>query len=238
MFKNFFKTAFRYIKRDKIYSFINIFGLSIGMSAFILVALMLHYMFSYDTFHKNYKRVYRVQQELQDENKTEWTQTVYPLAQELKSTIPEIEEAAVIREIWGEYLSSEDDIVIKDANGFLAEPEILKILSFKFIEGDLETALNNPGSVVLSKTLAQKLFPGESAFGKMIKGSFARNLIVNGIMEDYPFNSHIRPSYLVSFSTMNHVLVRDYKGYKNDWGNNAYRNYVLLKSNKNMEKFK
>ena len=231
MFKNFFKTAFRYIKRDKIYSFINIFGLSIGMSAFILVALMLQYMFSYDTFHKNYKRVYRVQQELQDENKTEWTQTVYPLAQELKSTIPEIEEAAVIREIWGEYLSSKDDIVIKDANGFLAEPEILKILSFKFIEGDLETALNNPGSVVLSKTLAQKLFPGESAFGKMIKGSFARNLIVNGIMEDYPFNSHIRPSYLVSFSTMNHVLARDYKGYKNDWGNNAYRNYVLLKSN-------
>jgi putative ABC transport system permease protein len=233
MFKNYIKIAIRNIKQDKIFSFINIFGLSVGMSAFILVALMLQYMYSYDTFHKNYKRIYRVQQELQDENKTEWTQTVYPLAQELKTTIPEIEKVAVIREIWSEYLSSKDDIVIKDVNGFLADPEILKILSFKFIEGDPETALNNPGSVVLSKTLSQKLFPGESAFGKMIRGSFTRNLIVSGIMEDYPLNSHIRPSYLVSFSTMNHVLTRDYKGYENDWGNNAYRNYVLLKSNTN-----
>ncbi|MEJ2542738.1 MAG: ABC transporter permease [Calditrichaceae bacterium] len=231
MFKNFFKIAIRNIKRDKIYSFINIFGLSIGMSAFILIALMLQYMFSYDTFHKNYKRVYRVQQELQDKNKTEWTHTVYPIAQELKNTVPEIEDAGVIKEIWGEYLSSNDDIIIKDVNGFLADPEILKILTFKFIKGDPETALNSPGSIVISKTLAQKLFPGESALGKMIKGSFSRSLIVSGIIEDYPFISHIQPSYLVSFSTMDRILAGDNKGYKNDWENNAYSNYILLKKN-------
>ena len=231
MLKNYFKVAIRNIKRDKVYSSVNIFGLSVGISAFILVALMLQFMYSYDTFHKNYKRIYRVQQELQDKNKTEWIQTVYPLARELKSTIPEIEEAAVIREIWSEYLTSKNDIVLKDENGFLADPEILKILTFKFIEGDPETALNNPGSVVLSKTLAQKLFPNEKAFGKMIKGSFTRDLIVTGIMEDYPLNSHIQPSYLVSFSTMDRVLARDYKGYKNNWGNNSYDNYVLLKRN-------
>jgi len=231
MFKNFFKIAIRNIKRDKTYSFINVFGLSIGMSAFILIALMLQYMFSYDTFHKNYKRVYRVQQELQDIKKTEWTHTVYPIAQELKNTIPEIEDAAVIKEIWGEYLSSKDDIIIKDVNGFLADPEILNILTFKFIEGDAEIALNNPGSVVISKTLAQKLFPGESAFGKMIEGSFCGSLIVSGIMEDYPLNSHIQPSYFVSFSTTDQILAGDYKGYKNDWENNAYSNFVLLKRN-------
>ena len=99
MFKNYLKIAIRNFKRDKVYSSVNIFGLSVGMSAFILVAIMLQFLFSFDTFHKNYKRIYRVQQELQDKNKTEWTQTVYPLAHELKSTIPEIEEAAVIREI-------------------------------------------------------------------------------------------------------------------------------------------
>jgi putative ABC transport system permease protein len=231
MFKNYFKIAIRNFWRDKIYTSINIFGLAVGMSAFILVALMLQYLYSYDTFHKDYKRIYRVQQEIQDEQKSEWTQTVYPLADELKNTIPEIEEAAVIREIWSEYLTSKDDIVLKDKNGFLADPEILKILSFKFIEGNPATALNNPGSVVLSKTLAQKLFPGEKAFGKMIKGSFTRNLIVTGIMEDYPQNSHIKPSYLVSFSTMDGVWARDYKEYKNDWNNNAYRNYILLKNN-------
>ena len=235
MFKNYLIITLRNIKRDKIYSFVNIFGLSVGMTAFILVALMLQYMYSYDTFHKNYKRTYRVQQELQDENKTEWTQTVYPIAQELKNTIPEIEEAAVIRQIWSQYLASKNDIVIKDLNGFLADPEILKILSFKFIEGDPETALSGPGSVVLSKSLAQKLFPDESSFGKTIKGSFTGNLLVTGIMEDYPFNSHIQPSYLVSFSTMNHVFARDYKGYQNNWVNNAYYNYVLLKNNTDPE---
>ena len=203
------------------------------MAAFILVALLLQFIYSFDTFHNNYKRIYRVQLELQDEHKTEWTQTVYPLAQELKNTIPEIEEASVIREIWGEYLASKDDIVIKDENGFLADPEILKILTFKFTEGNPESVLNRPGFVVLSETLAQKLFPGEKALGKTLKGSFAGDLIVSGIIKDYPFNAHIRPSYLVSFSTMDHVYGRDYKGYRNDWGNNAYRNYVLLKENAN-----
>ena len=231
MFKNYFKIAIRNFWRDKIYTSINIFGLAVGMSAFILVALMLQFLFSFDTFHKDYKRIFRVQQEIQDENKTEWTQTVYPLADELKNTIPEIKEAAVISEIWSEYLTSKDDIVLKDKNGFLADPEILKILSFKFIEGDPATALNNPGSVILSKTLAQKLFPGEKALGKMIRGSFTRNLIVSGTIEDYPQNSHIEPSYLVSFSTMDRVLARDYKEYKNDWNNNANRNYILLKNN-------
>ena len=233
MFKNYFKIAVRNFQRDKIYSSINILGLSVGMSAFILVALMLQYMYSYDTFHKDYKRIFRVQQELQDEQKTEWTQTVYPLAQELKNTIPEIKEAAVIREIWNEYLTSKNDIVLQDLNGFLVDPDILKILSFDFVEGNPATALNNPGSVVLSKTLAQKLFPGENAIGKMIKGSFSKNLIVTGIMKDYPLNSHIQPSYLVSFSTMDRFWSRDYKGYKNDWSNNAYRNYILLKENTN-----
>jgi putative ABC transport system permease protein len=233
MFKNYFKVAIRNLKRNKVYSLINIFGLSVGMTAFILVALLLQFVYSFDTFHPNYKRVYRVQQELQDKHKTEWTQTVYPLAQELKNTIPEIEEAAVIREVWSEYLTSRDDIVLKDRNGFLADPKILKILSFKFIEGNPETALNNPGSVVLSKTLAQKLFPGEEALGKMLKGSFTRDLIVSGIIEDYPLNSHISPSYLVSFSTMDGICTRDYKEYKSDWKNNAYRTYVLLKNNTN-----
>lgn len=223
----------RYIKRDKVYSFINVFGLSVGMSAFILVSLMLQYMFSYDTFHKNYRRVYRVQQELQDENRTEWIHTVYPVARELKRTIPEIEEAAVIREIWSEHLTSGNDVVIREVNGFFVDPGILNILTFRLIEGDPATALDNPGSVVISKTLAQKLFPGEDAFGKIIKGSLTRSLIVSGIMEDYPVNSHIRPSYLVSFSTLHHISARDYEGYENDWENNAYSNYVLLKNNTN-----
>lgn len=235
MFKNYFKIALRNFMRDKIYTSINIFGLSVGMTAFILVALLLQFMYSYDTFHKDYKRIYRVQQELQDEHKTEWTQTVYPLADEVKNSIPEIEEAAVIREIWSEYLTSKEDIVLKDRNGFLADPEILKILSFKFIEGNPKTALNNPGSVVLSKTLALKLFPGEKPIGKMLKGSFTGDLIVTGLIEDFPLNSHIRPSYLVSFSTMDKVWARDNKEYKYDWNNNAYRNYVLLKKNTDQE---
>ncbi|MFH1194897.1 MAG: ABC transporter permease [bacterium] len=233
MFKNYFKTAIRNFRRDKIYSSINIFGLAVGMTAFTLVALLLQELYTYDRFQPNFDRIYRVQVEIQDEHKTEWTQTVYPLADELKNTIPEIEEAAVVREIWSEYLSSKDDIVLKDENGFLADPDILKILSFNFIQGNPTAALNQPGSVVLSKSLAQKLFPGEKALGKMMKGSFTRNLIVTGVIEDYPQNSHIKPSYMVSFSTMDRLRTRDYLDFRNDWNNNAYRTYVLLKQNTN-----
>jgi len=229
MFKNYFKIALRNFKRDKVYTSINILGLSVGMAAFILVALLLQHLYSFDTFHTNYERIFRVQQEIQDEQKTDLTQTVYPLAKELKSTIPEVEEAAVIKEIWSEYLTSKEDLVLQDKNGFLADPEILNILSFKFIKGDPSTALDNPGSVVLSKTLAQKLFPKENPIGKILKGSFSKNLIVTAIIEDFPANSHIRPSYLVSFSTMDIVWARDNNKYRNDWNNAAFRNFVLLK---------
>jgi putative ABC transport system permease protein len=235
MFKNYLVIAFRNFKRDKVYSSINIIGLSVGMTAFILVALLMQFLYSYDTFHPYYERIYRVQQEIQDENKTERTFTVYPLANELRNTIPEIQEAGVIREIWSEYLTSKDEIVIKELNGFLADPQILNILSFNFIEGNPQTALSGPGLAVLSKTMAKKLFPNENPMGKMFRGSFTGSLIVTGIFEDYPLNSHIRPSYLVSFSTMDKVFGRDYSGYKNDWKNNAYRNYVLLKKNTNAE---
>lgn len=116
MFKNYFKIALRNFKRDKVYTSINILGLSVGMAAFILVALLLQHLYSFDTFHTNYERIFRVQQEIQDEQKTDLTQTVYPLAKELKSTIPEVEEAAVIKEIWSEYLTSKEDLVLQDKN--------------------------------------------------------------------------------------------------------------------------
>jgi putative ABC transport system permease protein len=233
MLLNYLKVAFRIIRQDKVYSIINILGLSVGMTAFVLVALLIQFMYSFDTFHLNYKQVYRIQQELNDESLTEWTQTPYPLANELKNTIPEIKEAAVIKEIWSEYLSCNNDIILHDLNGFLADPSILKILTFKFIDGEPEISLINPGSVILSKTLAQKLFPGEKALGKMIKGSITKNLIVTGVIEDYPNNSHIKPSYIVAFSTMNGVWGSDNKNYKSDWNNNTYRTYLLLKDNSN-----
>lgn len=80
MFKNYFKIAIRNLKREKTYSLINIFGLSVGMSAFVLIVLLTQFMNSFDKFNKNYNRIYRVQQEERGDSKTEWTQTIYPLA--------------------------------------------------------------------------------------------------------------------------------------------------------------
>ena len=229
MLKNYFKIAFRTLQRDKIYSLINIFGLSFGMTASILIALLLQYEFSFDKFHKNYGRIYRVQEEVHNKLLTEeWTQTCYPIAQELRNTIPEFEQTAVIREIWGECLGSSGDIVFKDDDGFLAEEQIFNIFSFKFIEGKAENSLTGPGKAVLTRSLAQRLFPGEKALGRSFKGSFTKDLIVTGVIEDFPTNSHINPSYLVSFSTVDKIWGPDYK---TRWTEGMYRNYVLLREN-------
>lgn len=229
MFRNYIKVALRNLARHKVFSIINILGLGVGMTAFILIALLLQYEYSFDKFNENFDRIYRVQQLVDYVDYTqEWTQTPYPLADGLRNSFPEFEKTAVIREVWGEYLTSSDDIVFYEHDGIYAEEELLDILTFNFIEGKPQNSLADPGSIVLSSTLADILFPGEPALGKIIKGSVNQSLIVTGVIERFPKNSHIEPEYLVSMNTLERAWTWDYQS---QWNNASFRTYVLLNKN-------
>ena len=130
MLRHFLKIAFRTIKRQKLFAAINITGLSVGLTTFILIALYIQHEYSYDRFHTNFDRIYRVEQIAHLADKDDyWTSTVYPLGEELVKSYPEIENAVVIRDVWGEYLSSSEKLTFYEEDGLYAQNSLFEIFT-------------------------------------------------------------------------------------------------------------
>jgi putative ABC transport system permease protein len=187
------------------------------MTTCALILLFVRYELNWNIYNKNYDHAYRVQQKVLFNDGYEiYTQTGYKLASELKTKVPEIENSTVTGYIWDEYLSSSDELTFNEDDGCYADNNIFKVLTFEFVEGDSSTALSEPYSVVLTQKLAQKYFPGQNAFGKIIKSSKNKTLQVTGIIKDLPFNLDFRPDYIVSISTYKEVSDwKDFDGLEN-----------------------
>jgi len=218
------------------YSIGNISGLSVGMTACFFILMFVRYEFNWNDSNENLYRTYRVQQKVFFKNSTEiYWQTGYRLASELKSQIPEIENAATVGDVWGEYLSTSDKLTFNEKHGYYADDNIFRILTFDFIHGDRDKLLSTPYSVVISKELADKYFPGENPLGKTIKASKNKSLKVTGVFRNLPSNDDFRPDYLVSLSTFREVT--DWKKYDAlvNIGAADFSTYITLKSNTSAE---
>jgi len=206
MFKNFLKLAVRNFYKNGTYSIINIFGLSVGLASFIMLSLFVKYESSYDTFNEDYKRIYRVEQKVNLANETsQWNQLPAPVSSELQDNFAEIEEAITIREVWGEYLSTSKKLTFFEPDGFYANPDIFELFTFKFISGNKKSALDAPMKIVLTETIAEKLFPDSNPMGQNILIDSKRTYQVSGIIEDIPYNSTIGITYIIPFSTYENV---------------------------------
>ena len=227
MLKNNFKLMLRSLRKNVLNSSINILGLAVGLTSFILIALYIKYEISWDKNNKHYDRIYRIQQQVSLNNGMQiWQQTPYALSGILLNEYPEFETTTELRRIFGEMLSSNEDFEIYEQNGFYANSSLFKVFTCKFIEGDSATALNDPFSIVLTKDLADLLFPHQNPMGRTIRSGLNSTLKVTGVVENLPFNSHVRPSYLVSFKTLNNVVSADYES---NMEMNAFYVYGLLK---------
>jgi len=224
MLKHFILIAWRNIRRRKTLSFIQILCLSIGLAAFVLVARYVQYEQDYDKFNVNFDRIYRVQSHRIDDRMDDGAQVVVPLAKYIRDNIPEAENAIATNELWDEYLSSDDEHVYKEQLGYVAPSEIFNMFSFKLIRGNKADVLDQPNSIVLSETMAEKYFPGQDAMGKTIFDERKRELLVTGIMEDVPEQSTIAAAYLRSNTNL-------LKNYNDNWNNSSFEIYVLLKPN-------
>jgi len=224
MLKHFILIAWRNIKRRKTLSFIQIMCLSIGLAAFILVARYVQYEKDYDKFNVHFDRIYRAQSYRVNDRLDESAQVVVPLAKYIRDNVPEVESAIATNEIWDEYLSSDDEHVFKEQTGLIVPSEIFNMFSFKLVRGNKANVLDQPNSIVLSETMAEKYFPGEDAMGKTIFDEKKKELLVTGIMEDIPEQSTIAATYFRSNANL-------LKNYSNNWGNSSFECYVLLKPN-------
>ena len=225
MWKNNLKIAWRNLVKQRLYSSINLLGLTVGMTCFILITLYIQYELSYDTHHENADRIYRVYQQ-QKGNDFKGTDlygvTPAPLARVMEETFPEIEVATNVRAKW-DMLSYQDKVL--SPRVLYVDEKIFDIFDISILSGIGAEALQNPNSILLSESLAKKYFGEESPLEKNLIFDNERPLTVKGIFKDVPKNQHLPFEYIVSFENSKQFK-RDEKEGK--WDSNNYLTYVLL----------
>ncbi|MCX6254632.1 MAG: ABC transporter permease [Bacteroidia bacterium] len=202
MIKNYFLSAFRNSLKHRSFSVINVFGLSISMAVCMLIILVVQDQLSYDNFHKNRDRIFRIQSKdnLSKIALNKYASTTWPLAKELKDNYPFVEEiVALNNSFYGEGMSDEKRFKI---GGFFATPSFFKLFDFK-LKNNLGTKpLDEPYSIVLTEELANKFFGDNDPIGKTIVFEKYGNLKVTGIVPKIEQKSHIQFEALISAATL------------------------------------
>ena len=217
MLRNYLKIAFRNMKRHKGYSFINIAGLAIGMACCILILLYVADELSYDRFHKNKDRIYRVNAISSIGTTSRRYATVPPaLAPGLADSIPEIEAFTRLMET-PSLRGRIDDNSIEIADCFFVDSAFFNIFTHEFIAGAPESVFENPDSIVITEETADRLFGDESPMGKIIDLGESRVVQIRGVIKNVPNNSHIHFNGLLPLS-----FIRDESGNPVDFSEAAY----------------
>ncbi len=187
MLSNYLKTAWRSLLRYKGFSMINIGGLSVGMAVAMMIGLWIHYEFSFGEEHANKSQIFNVVTNGIDSNtgdKFTTQSTPMPLGPELKRQIPEIKHAALTNRAHKDGLMAGEVKLTK--TGTDVSGEFFQIFQFPFLEGDRNTALADPNSIVLTESTAKALFGSEDAFNKIVRWNNSQDLKVSGILQDIP----------------------------------------------------
>lgn len=199
MFRNYLKTAFRSLLRFKVYSFINIGGLAVGMAACIMIFLYVENDFSFDEFNKNYNRIYRVVSESKENDKdVTWSITPTGYANAFQNDFPGIVSARLSHPALYAPVIKYGDRLFTAKNFIFADSTFFDVLTFPLLEGNPKTALTEPFSMVLTKSEAQKIFGTVDPVGQTIRVSNLFDFKVTGVAKDPPANSSVQFNYLVS----------------------------------------
>ncbi|RLD26211.1 MAG: hypothetical protein DRI70_05940 [Bacteroidetes bacterium] len=217
MFKNYLVATLRALARNRMLTLINIGGLSVGLAAFILIALYVQYELSYDKHHQNSDRIYRIVREGR-------TLTPPPLGQALTDNLAGVEAVARLIQDKNTLISKADSHFLED-EFYWAGPDIFKIFTMPFVHGDPDSALKDPSSIVISQTVAKKYFGDRNPLGSILKINDKEDYKVTGVFTDMPANSHFVMDVIVPF--------KDY--FKNGgaditrWQSNYVYTYFLLR---------
>ena len=218
-------TSFRSIKRNLSFSLINISGLSLGLALVIILLIWLQFEFSFDKFHKNADRIFRVVVEFNSGRTPDnFAGTPAPLGEALKNQIPEVVDYVRFGSLGRTLVRYENQQFWEEIE--LADPSIFKIFSFDLLAGDPETALTNPGSVILSETKARTYFGNKDPLGQtLLMGDNKTAYIITGVVKDIPANSQRQFDFLCPFTEMKSNL---------SWGMWNYTTYILAKDEGSM----
>lgn len=231
MIRNFLKVAVRNLLRNKALAFINISGLAIGMASAMIILLWVKQQVSYDRFHTKLDRLHQVwSNDLINGSIRSMTFTPEIMAPTLKKDYPEVE--GVTRVSWTRNLLSDGAEKKLESTGFVVDPDFLTMFSFPLLDGNINSALNDPHSIVITEKLSKKLFNNDNPIGKTIRMGNATNYTVTGLLKNLPSNTQFNYiEYLASY--IGKTLANEVD---KEWGNFSISTFVLLKPGSSPEK--
>ncbi|HEU4902048.1 MAG TPA: ABC transporter permease, partial [Flavisolibacter sp.] len=230
MFRNYLKIALRNLRKYKAISFINLFGLTVGLTCCLLILLYIINELHYDRY-RNGRNMYRVERTfLNPQEKTvnlELAAIAPPFAALLANDFKEIKKVSQVLQNgatpfrYGENMFSEK-------NSFFGDAAMLDLFDVRMIKGNAAKALSEPYSVMLTEDAARKYFGSEEPVNKVIRMNNQFDLKVTGVYQSFPANSHLHPDMLISFPTLMDTAVYGRQNFVDNYGNNAFYTYILL----------
>lgn len=222
MLRNYITVAFRNLRKQRFYTLINMFGLAVGIASCLTIVLYMSHELRYDKHHQDIDRLYRVNAEIKfGANHLRLAVCPAPMADVLRHDYPEVEHAARFLQR-GSHLIKLGDENIKETRIVYADSSIFNIFTIPFVEGNPQSALREPNSVVLSETAAAKYFPDGNAMGQSLIVDNRSNFKVTGVYRDIPETNHFRFDIMLSLVTL------DYNKDDN-WLSNNFPTYIKLR---------
>ena len=229
MIGNYWNSAYRNLMKRKKFSFINVFGLAIGMASALLILTYVTFEFSFDKMHTKYPHIYRVQSTFREgEVLTDnWASSSFGYGSAMKENLAGIEDYTRIGSLLQpEQIVKYGELTLRENQIAYADPGFFRLFDFELLKGDKKTSLSMPGQVVITERIARKYFKEEDPIGKILifTGPYYKiSCEVTGVMEEMPSNSHIHYNFLISYTSLP-KFIHEY------WYKHEAYTYVLLDS--------
>lgn len=224
MIKNLLTVALRNFKRDKWYSLLNILGLTIGITFSLFLIFYIKDELSFDRYNVKADRIYRIGSYIKEPDKDtmRWVSTQFPLGPTLKKEYPEVEEA--VRFVGEDKkMYKRGELRIYEDKIFYADSNVFRVFTYPFLQGDPNTALVAPNSLVLTQSVAEKFFGNNpNIVGQSLQDAKGDIFKVTGVIKDIPYNSHFRFNLLISRTTLP-------QNFADNWGGFNFNTYVLVR---------
>lgn len=239
LFKNYFKVGFRALIKDRQFTAINLFGLSLGLAVFLTIVLLVRHELSFDTFHSKADRIYQVIQIHQNADGDDpeiWTS--YQLSEALRNEVDIVENAVTIHATSSTWAEAGGKRFFEE-DGIVAGPQFFEIFDFELKEGNPTQVLKNKRSIILSESLSEKYFGFENPIGQEVDLEFYGRFTVTGVLKNIPSNSYIQFNFIISqdYGIFLENVSDNFRRRFYAWEGDPVATYVLLKNAKEKELF-
>ncbi len=236
MIQNYLKIALRNLLKHKFISFINLFGLTVGLTCCLLITTYIINELSYDRYNKHADNVYRVTRSFNNQDgvvSLNLSTVSPPFGYYLPGDFPEIKKMTRLLDNGITPLRYKEKL-INEKQVFFADDNLFDVFTVNVLKGNPHTALSDPYSVMMTEEMAKKYFGDEDPMNKTLRCNNQFDLKVTGIYKAFPSNAHMHPGMLVSFSTLKDTAVYGDENLRTNWGNNSFFTYLLLPEHYNV----